>query len=104
MAKKIKIKTHSGAKKRFNISKNVTSTPVGMIRIIGVQARYFLPAFLMLTVLLAAVLSHVLAPRLAAGQKKPQAVALWTFAAFGMLGAVLLFQHYFIGPVFVLPG
>lgn len=82
----------------------ITSTPVGMIRIIGVQARYFLPAFLMLTVLLAAVLSHVLEPRLAAGQKKPQAVALWTFAAFGMLGAVLLFQHYFIGPVFVLPG
>ena len=82
----------------------ITSTPVGMIRIIGVQARYFLPAFLMLTVMLAAVLSHVLEPRLAAGQKKPQAVALWTFAAFGMLGAVLLFQHYFIGPVFVLPG
>ena len=81
----------------------ITSTPVGMIRIIGVQARYFLPAFLMLTVLLAAVLSHVLEPRLAAGQKKPQAVALWTFAVFGMLGAVLLFQHYFIGPVFVLP-
>ena len=52
---------------------------------------------------LAAVPSRGLEPRLAAGQKKPQAVALWTFAAFGMLGAVLLFQHYFIGPVFVLP-
>ncbi len=80
----------------------ITSTPVGMIRIIGLQARYFLPAFLMLTVLLAAVLSHVLEPRLAAGQKKPQAVALGVFGVFAFLGAVLLFQHYFIGPVFLI--
>ena len=80
----------------------ITSTPVGMIRIIGMQARYFLPAFLMLFVLLAALLSHVLEPRLEAGQKKAHALALGTSAAFGALGAVLLFQHYFIGPVFTI--
>ena len=32
----------------------LTWTPVGMVRVIGLQARYFLPAFLMLAVLLAA--------------------------------------------------
>ncbi len=80
----------------------LTWTPVGMVRVIGLQARYFLPAFLMLTVLLAALLSHVLEPRLAAGQRKPQAVALGTFGVFAFIGAVLLFQHYFIGPVFLI--
>ena len=80
----------------------ITSTPVGMIRIIGLQARYFLPAFLMLFVLVAALLSHVLEPRLASGQAKAQRVALGVSAAFGAFGAVLLFQHYFIGPVYVI--
>ncbi len=80
----------------------ITSTPVGMIRIIGLQARYFLPAFLMLFVLLAALLSHVLEPRLEQGQKKAHTLALGTSAAFGAVGAVLLFQHYFIGPVFTI--
>ena len=80
----------------------LTWTPVGMIRVIGLQARYFLPAFLMLAVLLAALLSHVLEPRLAAGSKKAHTVALASFAAFAFVGAVLLYQHYFIGPVFVL--
>ena len=80
----------------------ITSTPVGMIRIIGLQARYFLPAFLMLFVLAAALLSHVLEPRLASGQAKAQRVALGVSAAFGAFGAVLLFQHYFIGPVYVI--
>lgn len=80
----------------------LTWTPVGMIRVIGLQARYFLPAFLMLAVLVAALLSHVLEPRLAEGSKKAQTVALCTFGAFAFLGAVLLYQHYFIGPVFTL--
>ena len=80
----------------------ITSTPVGMIRIIGMQARYFLPAFLMLFVLLAALLSHVLEPRLALGRTKARTVALGTATAFGAVGAVLLFQHYFIGPVFTI--
>ena len=80
----------------------ITSTPVGMIRIIGLQARYFLPAFLMLFVLVAALLSHVLEPRLASGGAKAQRVALGVSAVVGALGAVLLFQHYFIGPVYVI--
>lgn len=80
----------------------ITSTPVGMIRIIGLQARYFLPAFLMLFVLVAALLSHVLEPRLASGGARAQRVALGVSAVFGALGAVLLFQHYFVGPVYVI--
>ena len=80
----------------------LTWTPVGMVRVIGLQARYFLPAFLMLAVLLAALLSHVLEPRLQAGHKKPQAVALAASGAFAFVGAVLLFQHYFIGPVYLI--
>lgn len=79
----------------------ITYTPVGMVRVIGLQARYFLPVFLMLLVLLAALLSHVLEPRLGDG-RKPQYVGLGTGAVFGVLGAVLLAQHYFIGPVFLI--
>ena len=56
----------------------------------------------MLFVLAAALLSHVLEPRLASGQAKAQRVALGVSAVFGALGAVLLFQHYFIGPVYVI--
>lgn len=80
----------------------ITWTPVGMVRIIGFQARYLLPAFLMLFVLLAALLSHVLEPRLAAGQKKPLALTLGVSSAFAVFSAILLFQHYFIGPVFLI--
>lgn len=83
----------------------ITYTPVGMVRILGLQARYFLPAFLMLTVLLAALLSHVLRPRLAeTGRQAALRLGLWVPAGFAALGAVLLFQHYFIGPVYLLPG
>lgn len=83
----------------------ITYTPVGMVRILGLQARYFLPAFLMLTVLLAALLSHVLQPKLAAkGQQAALRLSLGVSAGFAVLGAVLLFQHYFIGPVYLLPG
>ena len=35
-------------------------------------------------------------------QAKAQRVALGVSAVFGALGAVLLFQHYFIGPVYVI--
>ena len=76
----------------------ITYTPVGMVRIIGLQARYFLPVFLMAGVLLAALLSHVLEPRQSG--KKPLNVALCSFALCGLAGAVLLFQHYFVGPVY----
>lgn len=78
----------------------ITYTPVGMVRIIGLQARYLLPVFLMLAVLLAALLSHVLEPRQSG--RKPLSVALGCFGLCGLAGAVLLFQHYFIGPVYAI--
>ncbi len=78
----------------------ITYTPVGMVRIIGLQARYFLPAFLMLAVLLAALLSYCIEPR--KSSEKSLSVAFWGFSAFGLLGGVLLFQHYFIGPVYTI--
>lgn len=79
----------------------ITYTPVGMVRVIGLQARYFLPVFLMLLVLVAALLSHVLEPKLA-GTGKALNVALVTAGGTAMLGAVLLFQHWFIGPVYII--
>ncbi len=79
----------------------ITYTPVGMVRVIGLQARYFLPVFLMLLVLVAALLSHVLEPRLA-GAGKALNVALATAGGTALLGAVLLFQHWFIGPVYTI--
>lgn len=78
----------------------ITYTPVGMVRILGLQARYLLPVFLMLAVLLAALLSHVLEPRQSG--EKPLKVALGSFGLCGAAGAVLLFQHYFIGPVYTI--
>ena len=79
----------------------ITYTPVGMVRVIGLQARYFLPVFLMLLVLVAALLSHVLEPKLA-GTGKALNVALVTTGGTAVLGAVLLFQHWFIGPVYTI--
>lgn len=79
----------------------ITYTPVGMVRVIGLQARYFLPVFLMLLVLVAALLSHVLEPKLA-GTGKALNVALVTAGGTAVLGAVLLFQHWFIGPVYTI--
>lgn len=76
----------------------ITYTPVGMVRIIGLQARYFLPAWLLLCVLLAALLSHVLAPAPHRGEKAHTA-ALYVCVGFALLAGVLLFQHYCVGPV-----
>lgn len=78
----------------------ITYTPVGMVRILGLQARYLLPVFLMLAVLLAALLSHVLEPRQSG--EKPLKVALGSFGVCGAVSAVLLFQHYVIGPVYTI--
>lgn len=78
----------------------ITWTPVGMVRVIGLQARYFLPVFLLLGAAGAVPLGRALAPqtdgtaagRLALG-------AGWLLAA---LGALLLWQHCFIGPVYTI--
>lgn len=80
----------------------ITYTPVAMVRVLGVQARYLLPAFLMLFVLLAALLSHVFETTRAGG-KKAFHLGLSVCAFFAVLSAVLLAQHYFIGPVCIVP-
>ena len=46
----------------------ITYTPVGMVRIVGLQTRYFLPVWLLLVLAAAAVLRRVLAPRLTAAK------------------------------------
>ncbi|MEG1070123.1 MAG: DUF2142 domain-containing protein, partial [Ruthenibacterium sp.] len=49
----------------------LTYTPLMMARVIGLQARYFLPVFLMLFILVAALLSAVIAPT-QMGEKRAQ--------------------------------
>lgn len=75
----------------------ITYTPVGMVRIVGLQTRYFLPLWLLLALGAAAVLRRALAPRLTV--ERAAALALPLFGGYALVGAVLLFQHYFIGPV-----
>lgn len=87
----------------------ITYTPVGMVRVIGLQARYFLPAVLLGLVLLAqlagwlqrrsGITLQAVSPEVKAAQAKPvHPVLLIGFLA-AVLGALLLFQTYFIGPV-----
>ncbi len=80
----------------------ITYTPVGMVRVLGVQTRYLLPAFLMLFVLVAALLSRVLEPARPGG-RGAQMLCLSASSALALLSAVLLAQHYFIGPVCIVP-
>ena len=80
----------------------ITYTPVGMVRVLGVQTRYLLPAFLMLFVLVSALLSRVLEPARPGG-RGAQVLCLCSCSGFALLSAVLLAQHYFIGPVCILP-
>lgn len=76
----------------------ITYTPVGMVRIVGLQTRYFLPLWLLLVLGVAALARRVLVPRLTAA--RAQSLALPLCGGYALLGAVLLFQHYFIGPVY----
>ena len=75
----------------------ITYTPVGMIRVIGLQARYFLPVFLLAFWALAEAIG--LKVRNAA---QNQNIALAVFAAYGALSGLLVFQHTFIGPVYTI--
>ena len=75
----------------------ITYTPVGMIRVIGLQARYFLPVFLLAFWALAEAIG--LKVRNAA---QNQNIALAVFAAYGALSGLLVFQHTFIGPVYII--
>ena len=67
------------------------------------QARKLLPSELLLLVLAAALLSHGGEPRLKGDEARPARLALALCTAFAVVGAVLLAQHYFIGPVYQLP-
>ena len=76
----------------------ITYTPVAMVRIVGLQTRYFLPVWLLLTVGAAALLRRVATPRAGA-----QRLALPVFGTGALVGAILLFQHYFVGPFYTIP-
>ena len=56
--------------------------------------------FALVVLAAAAVLRRVLAPRLTAAKGEALAVTLCGWYAFA--GAVLLFQHYFVGPVYTI--
>nr|WP_317398704.1 DUF2142 domain-containing protein [uncultured Gemmiger sp.] len=78
----------------------ITYTPVAMVRVVGLQARYFLPVFLILTLLAAPLLRHMLAP--AVSTERAERLAVPLFAAHALFGAVLLFQHYYVGPFYTI--
>ena len=76
----------------------ITYTPVGMVRIVGLQTRYFLALWLILALCVAAVVRRGVA-LYANGER----VAVPLFGGYAVLGAVLLFQHYFVGPYYTIP-
>ena len=78
----------------------ITYTPVAMVRIVGLQTRYFLPVWLLAVLAAAALARRALAPRLTAEKAAAISVRLCGWYAFA--GAVLLFQHYFVGPVYTI--
>lgn len=77
----------------------ITYTPVGMVRIVGLQARYFLCVWLALLPALAVLLRKTICPAIT--EEKAEAAITPLCACYAVLGAVLLFQHYFVGPVYV---
>ena len=76
----------------------ITYTPVGMVRIVGLQTRYFLPLWLLLMLGVAALARRALTPRLTT--PRAERLALPLCGGYALVGAVLLFQHYFVGPVY----
>ena len=78
----------------------ITYTPVGMVRIVGLQTRYFLPVWLILIFAVAVAARRALAPRLTV--ERAEALALPLSGWYAFAGAVLLLQHYFIGPVYTI--
>lgn len=78
----------------------ITYTPVGMVRIVGLQTRYFLPVWLILVLGAAALLRRAVLPKTGFDT---EGLALKLFAPYAALGAVLLFQHYFVGPYYTIP-
>lgn len=78
----------------------ITYTPVAMVRIVGLQARYFLCVWLAWLPALAVLLRKTICPAMT--EQKAEAISIPLFAGYAALGAVLLFQHYFVGPVYVI--
>ncbi|MDD4850242.1 MAG: DUF2142 domain-containing protein [Gemmiger sp.] len=78
----------------------ITYTPVTMVRIVGLQARYFLPVFCLAAMVLAGALARRLAPALS--PQRAERYALLLFAPHAALGALLLAQHYWIGPIYTI--
>ncbi len=79
----------------------ITYTPVGMVRVVGLQARYFLCVWLALLPGAAALLRRGLCPALPADRARGLALPLC--GGYAALAAVLLFQHYLIGPFYTIP-
>ena len=78
----------------------ITYTPVGMVRIVGLQARYFLCVWLALLHALAVLLRKTIRPAIT--EEKAEAAITPLCACYAVFGAVLLFQHYFVGPVYTI--
>lgn len=78
----------------------ITWTPVGMVRIVGFQARYLLPTFLVWGMAAGKGLSHALTLR--TEPASAEKLGLWISGCAAVLSALLVFQHYFIGPVFTI--
>ena len=78
----------------------ITFTPVGMVRIVGLQTRYFLPCWLILGVLASLLLRRGV--RWQHGAAKAERLSVAMCAALAAGSALLLFRHYFVGPVYVI--
>lgn len=76
----------------------ITYTPVGMVRIVGLQTRYFLPLWLLLALGVAALARRAMRPALT--PEKARTLALPLCGGYALAGALLLFQHYWIGPIY----
>lgn len=72
------------------------------IRVTGAQPRYFLPAILMLFMLLSILLGKAVQPKLLGSKTvaRTESITLWIAVAVGLLAAVLLFESTFIGQWF----
>lgn len=72
---------------------------VGSVRITGLQARYFLPVFLLLFMLASILLGKAVRPRLAVQgtMARTEQITLYIAVVLAFFTAVLLFQNYYIG-------
>ena len=78
----------------------ITWTPVGMVRVVGFQARYLLPTFLVWAAAGSQALGSALTLR--TSPDKAEHAALYISGGLALLAAILLFQHMLIGPVFTM--